>query len=115
LIPPDEGLPRADGVGRDGQAFEHQVRVRPEEPSILERAGFALGGVADDELRGAGIVPDGAPLDPGGEPRAPSSSKAGPADLFDDLLGRALHSFRQALPATGAEVVVEGGDRLFRQ
>ena len=42
----------ADGIGGDGHALEHAVRVALEHAAVHERAGVALVGVADDELAG---------------------------------------------------------------
>src|SRR5439155_10824746 len=73
------------------------------------------GRITYGELRGTGVLADGAPLDPGGEARASSPAEPGPPYFFDDLVGWALHRFRQALPAAGADVGVERGDRFVRQ
>lgn len=49
LLQADVGASSADGLRGDHQAFEHRVRVPPQEEAILERGRFSLRSVADDE------------------------------------------------------------------
>ena len=71
---------RADGVRGDQRAFEHAVRVAPQEGAVLERARLALGAVDHDGGRLVPpspatvrhLVPVGKPAPP--RPRSPDAS-----------------------------------------
>ena len=73
----DVAFAGADGVGGDGHAFEHAVRVALEHAAVHEGAGIAFVGVADDVFR---VVPvglgDRAPLQAGGKAGAAASAQA---------------------------------------
>ena len=63
-------LLRAHGVGRDGHAFQHAVRIAFEHRAVHERAGIAFVGVADDVLFLLAGLGHGAPLEARGIARA---------------------------------------------
>ena len=50
----EEAARRADRVTGDRHAFENAAGMRSEQHAVLERAGFAFVGVADDIAVGAG-------------------------------------------------------------
>ena len=86
----DVALLRADGVGGDGHAFDHAVRVAFEHGAVHERARVAFVGVAEDVLHVAGGLARELPLEAGREARAAAAAQARLLDLVDDLLGRHL-------------------------
>jgi hypothetical protein len=66
------------GQGGDGQTLDHLVGVVAQDGPVLERAGLALGAVADDEaaLVVAAGLQDREPLAAGPEPAAASAAQA---------------------------------------
>ena len=78
---------------------------------VLEGAGLALVGVADEVVRPLLLLGQAVPLDPGREARAAAPAQARGLDLVDDRL--ALHPERlpQALVAAFGEVALEGAER----
>ena len=79
-----------DGVAGDRHAFEHPNRERVQQHPVLEGAGLAFVGVADDVALGAGRVAGAVPFRPDREPGA-----APPAQV------RALHLVEHPLPPAG--------------
>ena len=65
----DVGDLRADRVARNQAALEEQMRVALHQQVILERAGLALVGVADDVFRLRRVLDDELPLHAGREIR----------------------------------------------
>ena len=75
----------ADGAGGDGHALDQQVRPLGEQHPVLERAGLAFVGVADDEAP-FGLAAGGeAPLAAGDETGAAATAQAAFLDRSDDL------------------------------
>src|ERR1039457_7152477 len=99
----EKALLGAHGVGRDGHAFQHAMRVAFEHRAIHERAGIALVGVADDVFFLLAGLGHGAPFEARGIARAAPPAEA----AADDLLNR----FLRAPPGDGVyqrEVAVVG-------
>ena len=77
----------AHGVAGDGHAFQHPVGIAFHDVAVLDGAGLAFIGVADDVLGGDGAGPGEGPLEPGGEAGAAPAPEAG-------VLHRVHHLFR---------------------
>src|SRR4030095_8917806 len=80
-----------------------QVRHLLEEEAILERAGLALVGVADDVLRVARRVAHDLPLDAGGEAGAAHAPQLAGLEAGDERVGVATGGQRAggAVPLAG--------------
>jgi len=78
---------RADGIGGDGDAFQHQVGIALHEIAVLEGAGLALVGVAEQVDGMAGYRMQEAPLAAGREAGAAPAAQARGRHLRDDVLG----------------------------
>src|SRR4029453_17483936 len=102
----DPGALRPHGEGRDGESLENGVGVVPQEPPVLERARLALGRVADHVLRGARILADGPPLEPGRESGPPPAPKPRLAHLLGDPVRTALARNGEGTPAAAVQVLV---------
>ena len=98
----DEALGRAGDVAGDRHAFEHPNRERVQQHPVLESAGLAFVGVADDVALGAGRVAGAVPFRPDREPGAAPPAQVG-----------ALHLVEHPLPPAGDRRVERdaGGDR----
>ncbi len=97
----------AHGVAGDGHAFQHPVGIAFHDVAVLDGAGLAFVGVADDVLGGDGAGPGEGPLEPGGEAGAAPAPEAG-------VLHRVHHLFRgqgqglfQALVAAPFQIGVQ--------
>ena len=99
----EEPAGRADRVTGDRHAFENAAGMRSQQHAILERAGFAFVGVANDVTLGARRVAGGFPFEPGGETRAAAPAQVG-----------ALHFVEQALAADGDRRVERAAGRHRR-
>ena len=77
----------AHRIGGDGHALDDDVRVVAQDVAILERAGLALVGVADQILLARELARHEAPLEPRGKACPTPPAQAGSLDLGDDLLG----------------------------
>ena len=101
-------LARADGVRRDGQPFEHAVRIGFEHRAIHEGAGIAFVAIADDVFDRACLRASERPLAAGGEARAAAPAQAGFGDGGDHLLRASVRAAAfQRLIAAAREVVVD--------
>ena len=76
---------RADGVGRDGQAFQHAMRIGFEHQPVHERAGIAFIAIADDVFDCARLRASQRPFAAGGKARAAASAQAGIGNGGDHL------------------------------
>ena len=100
----DEPLGRAGGVAGDRHAFEHPNRERIEQHAVLEGAGLAFVGVANDVALGARSVARAFPFLSHREPSAAPSAHVG-----------ALHLVEYALPASGDRRIERDARRNRRQ
>ena len=75
----------AHGVGGDGHAFNHDVRIEAQDVAVLERAGLAFVGVADQVLLAGEGARHEAPLQAGRKARAAAAAQAGGLDLGDHV------------------------------
>ena len=100
----NETLVRADGVGGNGHAFEHAVRIAFQNAAVHERAGIAFVGVADDIFLRALRFGDRAPFEAGGKTRAAASAQA--------ALDHGLHHFlrRHFAEHVVQRLITVGGD-----
>ena len=89
----DEALVRADGVGGDGHAFEHAVRIAFQDAAVHERAGVAFVGVADDVFLARSASWRPCPTSGRWEARAAAAAQAA---LDDRRRPRPSASFRAA-------------------
>ncbi len=92
----EEAPRRADRVRADRHALEYEVGVAREQHAVLERAGLAFVGVADDVARRARRRAARLPLEPGGEPRTAAAAQVRALDRVEGG-GRALRQRRDAL------------------
>ena len=81
----DVALRGADGVGGNGHAFQHAVRIAFQNAAVHEGAGIAFVRVADDELARPRHLGDQAPLDAGRIARAAAPTQTAPGDRVNDL------------------------------
>jgi hypothetical protein len=81
-------LGRANGVRRDGQPFEHTMRVGFEHQPVHECAGISLIAVADDIFDWVGLGTPERPFSSGRKARAAAPAQAGIGDRGDDVVGR---------------------------
>src|SRR3546814_14662549 len=65
----------AHGVGGDGHAFDHDVRIEAQDVAVFERAGLAFVGVAHPVLLAREGARHEAPLKAGGKARATADHK----------------------------------------
>src|ERR1700728_3860271 len=79
----DVAFGRADGVGRDGHAFNDALRIALEHAAIHERAGIALVAIADDIFLGAFDFGDVVPLEAGWITAASTAAETAFGDLLD--------------------------------
>ena len=107
----DDAGHRANDVGGDGHGLDEQVRVEVQQRAVLEGAGLALVGVADDVLQVAGGLADGLPLRSEGEARAAASKKAAGAQGLEGVGGGVLldEALQTRVAAIGA-VDVKGAE-----
>ena len=116
----ENALAGADGARRDGHALDQQMRTFGQQHPVLEGAGFALVGVADDHaLVGFGIGGE-FPFHAGGEAGAAAAAQSACLDGVDDavrgeverLLEAGIHRHRPEQDRAGmADVVVDHADR----
>ena len=101
----------AHGIGRDGHAFNHAMRIAFQNAAIHERAGVAFVAVADHVFQVAAGLGHRAPLQAGGIAAAAAPAQSAFGDLLDHAVGRHLGERRQQrLVAVARDVVVD----LFR-
>ena len=118
----EEAARRADRVAGDRHAFENAAGMRSQQHAILERAGFAFVGVADDVTLGAGRVAGGFPFEPGGETRAAAPAQVGALHFVDQALAtegdrrveRAARRHRRLQQRAGAPDIVLDVEKLGR-
>ena len=94
----------AHDVRGNEHALQHGVGVVADEPAILERAGLALGRIADHLASGAVVVRDARPLRAGGEARAPTAPQVGVLHRAEDFLGGASSGEVDRLLSPGVAV-----------
>ncbi len=87
VLQADERLLGAYRLSGYGQPLDHLIRVTPQQYSILERGGLALGGVAHGVSSADAGRSDGAPFLACREPRSAAAAQTALGDLFDDRLG----------------------------
>ena len=73
----DKAFAGAHGPGGEAHAFEDEVGVAVEEDAILEGAGLAFVGVADDDFQFTGGVAGAGPFDGGGKARTAAPAQVG--------------------------------------
>ena len=110
----DDDALGVDRVRGDECAFDHAVRVRPEQEPVLERTGLALGPVHDD---GRGVHRrlvrgDGLPLAAGGEAAPAPAPQPGREHSLDHLGRVGGTGAFQTAPAAGGDVGLERDDRI---
>ena len=79
-------LGSSHGLGRDGHAFEHQVRAAQHALAILESSGLTLVSIQDDVAFGDGLVADALPLNVRRKTRAAAPLQASGFDGRNDTL-----------------------------
>ena len=112
----DEGGVDAAGVAGDGDALEHQVRVKVHQHAVFEGAGLGLVGVDGEVALAAGAVGAGlgeeGPLEAAGEARAAAPAEDGFFDLVGDGVGLHGQGFFEALVAAGIEGIRQYVDEV---
>ena len=102
------GRSDADGVGGEDHALDHLVRVSLHQLAVLERAGLALIGVADEIARAGMVLGNKRPFHAGREAGAAASPQAGLLDHLGDVGRRDLaQDLLQGLIAARTLVVGE--------
>ena len=82
----DEGVVRADGVGRVDAALDEGVRVVVHERDVLAGTRLRLVTVDDEVVGATGVLRDEAPLHAGREACASAPTQAGLLDQRDDVV-----------------------------
>ena len=104
----DVAVAGPDGVGADEHALDDSVGVALAHPTVHERPGIALVGVADQVFRLAGGVAAELPLPPRGKARAPAPAKATGRDLGNDILGgHSTEDFGQRIVAVERQIILD--------
>src|SRR6185295_135146 len=104
----EEGEIRLDGVGREDDPLQDQVRILFDQETVLERAGLALIGVDAEVARLVFGLRQEAPFHPGREPGAAAAAQARRLHLLEQLRGRELlQGTPQSLVASRGEVRVD--------
>ncbi len=101
------GLESADAVGRHQQPFEHRIRIMAHHRPVLERAGFALGGVADGEVMPSAPVEDRVPFSSRRKPGTAASAQPGGADLGDRGFRAQLEGPGEGAAPTALQILLE--------
>jgi hypothetical protein len=81
---------RTGRVARDGHAFDHRMRIEPQDVAILAGARLGFVRVAENIFLHASALGHETPLQAGGETRAAATAQPGPLDHFDHLFRRNL-------------------------
>ncbi|MNT49547.1 hypothetical protein D3C72_1864090 [compost metagenome] len=99
----------AHRIRADGHAFDQRVRVVADDVAVLERAGLAFIGVADQVFLPRERARHEAPLQAGREARTAAAPQARGLDVGDHLLGRDLlgQDALQLLVAATLDVVFQ--------
>ena len=115
FLDPDVGARRAHGERSDREPLDHLVGIVAQQPSVLERAGLALGRVAHRVGDRARVVAHGAPLHAGREPGPAPAPQAASPNLVDDPVGTSLGGEAQRTPAAPIDVLLHRSDRALGQ
>ncbi|MNZ99239.1 hypothetical protein D3C78_1185570 [compost metagenome] len=103
----------AHGIGRDGHAFDHDVRVEHQDVAVLAGTGLAFVGVAHQVLLTGELAGHEAPLQARGEARATAAAQTRFLDGGNHLvLGQAFaavlgQDLAQGLVAAAGHIVLE--------
>ena len=97
----------AHGIAGDGHAFQDPVGVAFHDVAVLDGAGLAFIGVADDVLGGDGAGPGEGPFEPGGEAGAAPASEARVLHRVDHLFRGHGQGLFQAVVAAPGQIVVQ--------
>ena len=106
----DERLVGADREGGDDHALDELVRVGAQQRPVLERAGLALGPVADDVAARAGLGGDSRPLAPRREATAAATPQTGTGDRRRSSPPVRWRCALQTSAASHGLIVLEGAD-----
>ena len=95
-----------EGESRNSHALNQQVRVAPQQDTVLEGTWFGLVAVAH-QVHALGILGQEAPLDPGGETRAAAAAQIGLSYLLNQLFPPHAKSFFERLPSAFRPIDLE--------